>query len=101
MPQHREEDEPDDTQEFRQERNGRRARLGGYVALATIVLAVPIALGWVGDLYRIAQTPARVDALERAQRQYLQDQQDMKESLARIEGALHITRTPKQKDQEP
>lgn len=100
MPHHQEE-ESEETQEFRRERNGKRAKLAGLGAIAGIVLAVPIAFGWVGDIYEITKTPAQVKELQAAQRQSAKDVQDMKESLARIEGALHIAKSPKQKDEQP
>lgn len=101
MPHHHEDDETEETQEFRRARNGKRALMGGYAAIAGIVLAIPIAFGWVGNIYEITKTPGRVDSLETAQKQTAHDVTDMKESLARIEGALHIQKTPKQKDDQP
>jgi hypothetical protein len=108
MSNHHDEAEPqteaEETREFRRDRRDQRARFAGlawFGALAGIVLAVPVALGWVGDIYRLAQTPARVEALEAAQKENVRSVSEMKESLARIEGALHITNGNKQKEEKP
>lgn len=90
MPHNEPESDAGETQEFRRSRSVRR--MSFLVAVATIALAVPLAFGWIGDIYQITQTPKRVDALEVEQKQ-------IKESLDRIEGALHIQKQ-KPKDEQ-
>lgn len=91
-------------------RNGRAKWLATGGLVATIVLAVPICLGWVGNAFDISRAPAQIRELQTNQISIQIDQaafkasvetslHDIKESQARIEHALRIQNSPKQKEE--
>lgn len=74
--------------------------------IATIVLAVPVCLGWVGKAFDVSKTPERINAveartvdLEKRMAVMEENQKDIKDSLHRIENALRITNWKSPKDE--
>jgi hypothetical protein len=101
MTKHHAEDYQEQTREFRRPSNGKKALVAGLSAIAGIVIAVPIVFGWVGTAVELSKMPEKVKAMEARQDNLERSQAEIKESLARIEGALHIAKSPKQKDEQP
>lgn len=102
--------EETDTEEFHRPKNSRAKLLVIGGAISGIILAVPIALGWVGAAFEIAKTPQQIHELQTNQINLQIDQatfkasvetslKDLKESNARIEHALRIQVSPKQKEE--
>ena len=83
----------------------KRKRLMGRLTLwgAIFVVASGLAttFGWFGGFYEITKCPGRLDKVEAEQEKDKQDRAEIRESLARIEGALNIRRSPRGKEQNP
>ena len=70
-------------------RNNRGWSLTFYVALATIILAVPVLLGWVGKAYKISEAPDQIAAVVKHQTEQDEAAAAMKASQAEIRSGLN------------